>query len=154
MIAAKATCAAITEALVPDAATIACLSDPGLLRIRQGVIFPVVGIAAVAMSRAVELGPRYSILTVAPTTVPGIRALADRGLQSQNTGDQTPRDMTELARKVLVSNQPDVIVLGGAITAGTSHHLAPELSIPVLDGLSCIIRLAGSLATHEQRLRI
>lgn len=62
--------------------------------------------------------------------------------------------MTELARKVLVSNQPDVIFLGGAITAGISHHLAPELSIPVPDGLSCIIRLAGSLATHEQRLRI
>jgi allantoin racemase len=87
VIAAKATCAAITEALVPDAATIACLSDPGLLRIRQGVIFPVVGIAAVAMSRAVELGPRYSVLTVAPTTVPGILALAEAcGMAEHLTG--------------------------------------------------------------------
>lgn len=169
-VAAEATRVAITKASPPDVAIIACFSDPGLLRIRREVPFPVIGIAEAAMYRASELGPRFSILTIAPTTVPGIRALADDYgtadqlagihalpsgvLQSHHARERTLREMTELARRVLVSDQPDVIVLGGAITAGMSRQLAAAVSVPVLDGLSCAIREAECLASKAQRLRM
>ena len=75
-------------------------------------------------------------------------------LQSHHARERTLREMTELARRVLVSDQPDVIVLGGAITAGMSRQLAAAVSVPVLDGLSCAIREAECLASKAQRLRM
>ncbi|MDK3018641.1 aspartate/glutamate racemase family protein [Pseudodonghicola flavimaris] len=158
-IAAQATHAAITGAAAQyDAAVIACFSDPGLMAIRREVAFPVIGIAEAAMFHACMLGARFSILTVAPSAVGGIRKLAsaygigqrlsgihalDRGvLESHRDPAGTARDMLQLARDVLDREAPDVLVLGGAITAGMTRQLAPALPVPVLDGLSCAVRQA------------
>ncbi|MEP3333549.1 aspartate/glutamate racemase family protein [Sedimentitalea sp.] len=155
-IAAEATRVAVTGASPPDAAIIACFSDPGLFRIREEVSFPVIGIAEAAILRATELGDKFSILTVAPSTVPGIRAIVEAYgktcqlagihalptgvLQSHRDRDRTAREMSALAELILASDRPDVLVLGGAITAGMSRQLAPTLPVPLLDGLSCAIR--------------
>lgn len=142
----------------PDAAIIACFSDPGLMRIRAEVPFPVIGIAQAAMQRACEIGARFSILTVAPSTVPGIRNIANSyGMQDRLAGihaldqhvveshrdpERTIRNLAALAQSVLKSDAPDVLVLGGAVTAGVVPHLAADLSLPVIDGLTCAIEQA------------
>lgn len=160
-IAAEATHAAITGATAVDAAIIACFSDPGLMATRRDVAFPVIGIAEAAMLHASMLGARFSILTVAPTAVDGIRRLAAtygmgdrlagvhalaRGvLESHCYPAGTARELTLLAQEVLATEKPDVLVLGGAITAGMARRLAPALPVPVLDGLRCAVRQAEIL---------
>ncbi len=162
-VAAEATYAAITR--TPGrfgAAVIACFSDPGLMATRRDVSFPVIGIAEAAMVHACMLGARFSILTVAPSAVGGIRKLAteygvgdrlagvhalDRGvLESHENPERTTQDMINLARQVVVSEKPDVLVLGGAVTAGMTRRLAPEMPVPVLDGLTCAVQQAEILA--------
>lgn len=160
--AARATRAEILSAPPPvDAAIIACFSDPGLLRIRAEVAFPVIGIAEAAMLRACVLGPRFTVLTVAPATLPGIRDTArcygledrmagahalDQGvLQSHRDPEGTARRMADLARQVLREEAPDVLILGGAITAGLGRRIAGDLPVPVLDGLSCAVERAEEL---------
>ncbi|WP_157960232.1 aspartate/glutamate racemase family protein [Albibacillus kandeliae] len=149
-----------------DAAIIACFSDPGLLACRMALRFPVFGIAEAAMRRAVELGPRFSILTVAPTTVPGIRSTAanygveghlagvhalDRGvLASHADRAGTLQAMARLADEVLAREGPDVLVLGGAVTAGMARDLAARLPVPVLDGLGCAVELALQAAREAR----
>lgn len=161
-IAAEATHAAITGTPGPfDAAVIACFSDPGLMAARRDVSFPVIGIAEAAMFHACMLGARFSILTVAPTAVGGIRKLAadygmgkrlagvhalNRGvLESHDDPAQTVKDLTQLAQDVIASEKPDVLVLGGAITAGMARQLAPSVPLTVLDGLRCAVRQAEIL---------
>ncbi|WP_138467700.1 aspartate/glutamate racemase family protein [Poseidonocella sp. HB161398] len=160
-IAGLATLQALREAAPPvEAAIIACFSDPGLAEARRTLPFPVFGIAEAAMRRAAALGPRFSILTVAPSTLPGIRATAaqygfgdrlagvhaldQRVLESHSDPDGTARAMAELAQQVLAAEAPDVLVLGGAVTAGLQRRLAGQVPVPLLEGLSCA--LAEALA--------
>lgn len=158
-IAAKATETAIKDAPdQTDAAIIACFSDPGLIAIRKHAAFPVIGIAEAGMIHASLLGARFAILTVAPSSVGGIRKLAlGYGYRDQLTGihalksgvleshgnpDRTLEAFTQLAQEVLKAEHPDVFLLGGAITAGMAEKLSQNVPIPVLDGLSCAVRQA------------
>lgn len=159
--AARATCEAITSVTGFDAAIVACFSDPGLMKARRAVPFPVVGLAEAAMFQACMLGSSFAVLTVAPSAVPGIHAVADGyGLGGRMTGvhalergvleshadpEGTLREMRALARQVVEAEAPDVLVLGGAITAGMATALAPDLPVPLLDGLRCALRQAEML---------
>lgn len=157
VVAAEATIDAIANAPGPvDAAVIACFSDPGLMAVRRMVPFPVIGIAEAAMLHASRLGARFAILTVAPSSVGGIRKLAEEyGMTRQLTGihalprgvleshcepSRTLWDMARLAQRILDAERPDVLVLGGAITAGMARSLAPDLPVPIIDGLTCAVR--------------
>lgn len=159
--AARATCEVISSVSGFDAAIVACFSDPGLMQARREVAMPVVGLAEAAMFQACMLGARFAVLTVAPSAVPGIRALAESyGLGARMTGvhalargvleshadpERTLNEMRALARQVLRDEAPDVLVLGGAITAGMAADLASDLPVPLLDGLRCAVRQAEML---------
>lgn len=162
-IAAEATYEAITgHAGAVDAAVIACFSDPGLFATRSDVSFPVIGLAEAAMFTACMRGTRFSILTVAPSSVGGIKALAEEyglhhrlgGVHALNRGvreshenpTQTANELAALAKQAVISDKADVLVLGGAITAGMANAIAPLVDVPVLDGLRCAVQLAEMLS--------
>ena len=162
-VAAKATYEVITGHAGPvDAAVIACFSDPGLFATRRDVAFPVIGLAEAAMFTACLRGQRFSVVTVAPSSVGGIEALAkdyglhhrlggvhalNRGvLESHENPARTTAELGALAQQVIVSDKVDVLVLGGAITAGMARAIAPLVDVPVLDGLRCAVRLAELMA--------
>lgn len=168
VIAAEATRSAIASFDQPcDGAIIACFSDPGLNLARQEAAFPVVGIAEAAMLRAVEIGERFAILTVAPSTIPeierlaaiyevddcltGVHALPRGVLQAHSDPKRTASDLAELAQKVMTSEHPDVLILGGAITAGMTLAVAPVVQVPVLDGLSCAVQRIERIAEKPRR---
>ncbi|MEO4044153.1 aspartate/glutamate racemase family protein [Hoeflea sp. CAU 1731] len=140
-----------------DGAIIACFSDPGLKEIRFEAPFPVVGIAEAAMLDAVRKGGRFSIVTVAPSSVAGIERLAeeygmsrslggvhalDRGvLESHLDPSGTALALAELANAVIESDQADCIILGGAIAAGgMADIVAPLVPVPVIEGVSSAVR--------------
>jgi len=167
-VAAHATLEAITrhEEQV-DAAVIACFSDPGLMAARDAVDFPVVGIAEASMLTACMLGARFSIVTVAPSTVSPIHELAsayglsqrlasvraiDVGvLESHADPEETCRRLGQLIESAASRDRADVAILGGAVTAGMSRVLTEAAPIPVLDGVACAVRQAGLLAGLGRR---
>lgn len=169
VVAAHATLDAITgypDAV--DAAVIACFSDPGLMAARQAVGFPVVGIAEASMLTACMLGARFAIVTVAPDTLPQIRELvAAYGLSSRLAGVRairrgvleshadpqgTLRALGELVGSAVSDDGADVVILGGAVTAGMAGPLSRASSVPVLDCVACAVLQAQALAGIE-RLR-
>lgn len=145
-----------------DAAIIACFSDPGLAAARATMPFPVLGIAQAAMLTAFLAGSRFAVVTVAPRSVPGIQALIDAyGLAAHSAGvraasmgvleahREPERLRAELAREIddaVRKDGADVIILGGAVTAGLVRDLAPVCPVPLLEGVSCAVRQAETLA--------
>lgn len=162
-VAAHATLTAITG--YPgqvDAAVIACFSDPGLMAARDSVEFPVVGIAEASILTACMLGTRFSIVTVAPSTVSpiyelvsayglsqrlaSVRAIDVGVLESHADPEETCRGLQELIEMAASHDRADVAILGGAVTAGMARILAKTSPIPVLDGVACAVRQAELLA--------
>lgn len=166
-VAAEATREAILRFPDPvDAAIIACFSDPGLMDIKHQVPFPVIGIAEAGMFTAAMRGARFSIVTVAPSSVPGIKKLAAEyglahrlsGVHALNQGvleshlnpETTAHALAELANQIIVPDAADVIILGGAITAGGMADIVrPLVSAPVFEGVECAIRQAELLCREE-----
>ena len=163
VVAAHATLEAITA--YPgeiDAAIIACFSDPGLAAIRDAVNFPVVGIAEASMHTACMLGARFSIVAVAPSTIPqildlvasyglsqrlaSVRAINRNVLESHADRVGTARELGKLVDIVVSEDGADVAILGGAVTAGLIDNLGNASHIPVLDGVGCAVRQAEVLA--------
>jgi len=162
VVAAHATLQAITDHRgTIDAAVVACFSDPGVMAARDAVDFPVVGIAEASMLTACMLGARFSIVTVAPSTVSPIHELAaayglsqrlasvraiHRGvLESHADREGTCRELGELIKIAASEDRADVAILGGAVTAGMRPLLAKTSPIPVLDGVTCAVRQAEVL---------
>ena len=166
-VAAKATRETIVNYSEPvDAAIIACFSDPGLMEIRREVAFPVIGIAEAALFTAAMRGSRFSIVTVAPSSVPGINRLVaeyglahrlggvyalDRGVvESHLDPVGTAHALADLANAVIAPDDVDVIILGGAIAAGEIHRVVSSLvQAPVLEGVSCAVRQAEAICRQE-----
>lgn len=162
-VAAAATRGVIVSYAGPvDGAIIACFSDPGLMEIRREVSFPVIGIAEAALFTAAMRGARFSIVTVAPSSVPGIEKLVadyglahrlggvhalDRGvIESHGDPRGTALALAELANAVIKPDNVDVIILGGAIAAGEMEEIVSSLvDAPVLEGVGCAVRLAEAL---------
>ena len=145
-----------------DAAVIACFGEPGLLAARESMPIPVVGMAEAAMLTACMLGARFSIVTGGARWVPMLRELAQAyGLERRFvsvrahtlTGADIARDqqgarsaLASLARATVEEDGADVVILGGAGLAGLAPLIAPELGVPLLDGLDCAVRQAELLA--------
>lgn len=154
-----------------DAAIVACFSDPGLWAARQSVSFPVVGIAEASFMTACMLGARFSIVTIAPTTVPQLRDLvrayglesrlagiraADRGvLESHEDPHGTREALRQLVDLAVSHDAAEVVVLGGAVTVGIADELSRCSPVPVLDGVVCAVlqvqALIGSLSNRIAR---
>lgn len=138
-----------------DAAIIACFSDPGLAEARRRFPFPVTGIADAAMAAAAGSG-RFSIVTVAPSTIGQIEALAEAYghtaslvsvralpigvLDSHRDRARLLAGLAGLIDAAVIEDRPNAVILGGAVTAGLLPDLAPGVSVPLIDGLACAIK--------------
>lgn len=145
-----------------DAAVIACFSDPGLAAAKTSLPFPVVGIAEAAMMTACLLGNRFAVVTVAPRSVPaiedmiaayglagrsaGVRAAALGVLESHANPAATRAALADLIEQAVREDGADVVILGGAVTAGMAKALGATVPVPVLDGVGCAVRQAELLA--------
>lgn len=163
VIAAHATLTTIIDhADSVDAAIVACFSDPGLLAAREVVSIPVVGIAEASFLTACMVGARFSIITVAPSTVDPIRDLvASYGLSSRFAGvralnrsvlnshadpEETLKDFEGLLQLSVQEDGANVVIVGGAVTGGMAKYLAEKSTVPVLDCVECAVRQAELLA--------
>ena len=134
-----------------DACLYACFGEPGIDALRDEMAFPIAGMAEASILCALQLGERFSILTVGEAWPPMLRALMRRtALFDRCAGiGVVPGDALALAgdraegarivRGVAVDlaerQRPDVIIVGGAALAGTAGDLTQACGLPVLDSL-------------------
>ena len=163
---------AVVEALAEraegcDAAIVAAFGDPGVWAAKELMAFPVVGISEAAFFTALMLGGRYSIVCLTERLAVWYRECAHehglaRRLASVRALDVAPSDIArakeELREHLFVQclravedDAAEVIVLGGGPIAGLARELRDRLPVPIVDGVSCAVRMAEGLVQLAPR---
>ncbi|MCD1619877.1 aspartate/glutamate racemase family protein [Salipiger marinus] len=146
-----------------DAVIIGAFGDPGLAGARDLFDLPVVGMAEAAVLSAAMMGERFSIVTFSPVMRRWYAdCVAATGLSSRFTGVRTPEthqpdvgrardllraDLVALARRAVVEDGADVVILGGAPLAGLAPEIAGEVPALVLDPICAATAQALALAS-------
>lgn len=151
-----------------DAAIIAAFGDPGLAAAREFADIPVLGIEESALLTAWTLGRRIAIVCLTPRLARWYQECAEEhGLAGRLVSvrpldvpipdialakDQLRGRLLEECRSAIELDAAEVIIFGGAPIAGLAREAAPELPVPVLDGVSCAVRLAEAIVgLHPRR---
>lgn len=144
-----------------DAALIAVSYDCALAAGREMLDIPVVGITEAALLTACMLGGRIGCVAFGARVLPvyrelvqryglGARVAAWRAVESSApyaAGDQAGADALALAaaNELVEREHCEVVVLTGAVMAGVPLRLQPQVPVPLLDGVSCGVRMARLL---------
>jgi Asp/Glu/hydantoin racemase len=150
-----------------DAAIIGAFGDPGLAAAREFADIPIFGIEESALLTAWTLGRRISIVCLTPRLGRWYQECAEEHglagrLVSVRPLDVPIADITQakdLLRDRLLEecglaverDQAEVIILGGAPIAGLAREAADLIPVPLLDGVSCAVRLAEAVTGLRPR---
>ena len=150
-----------------DAAIIAAFGDPGVGAAKELMDIPVVGIAEAALVTAWLLGRRFSIVCLTSRLRTWYaECVAEHGLSGRLASVralETPvRDITQakaelaqplaqLCRRVVEEDEAEVVILGGGPVAGLARELSDQTPVPLLDGVTCAVRIAEMLVTLGPR---
>jgi allantoin racemase len=140
-----------------DAAILAVSHDTALEAARQLMPCPVVGMTEAACLTACMLGGRFAVLTLGQAG-PYEELVARHGLAArcaavhgvpatpQDTLRDPPRVQAMLVEAIAtLAERADAVVLAGAVLAGMDRVLQPRAAVPLLDGITCAVRLAEML---------
>jgi allantoin racemase len=144
-----------------DAAIVGSSSDSGLPGAREIAPFPVVGMTEAAVLTACMLGGGFSFVTSQARGSSIIRALVESyglgsRLMSIRHGKHVPAgqpDQTAALLDALMSaatlavteDNADVVLVGGFAPLTLTGEISKRLGVPVLDGISCAVRMAEML---------
>ncbi|MBL8696766.1 MAG: aspartate/glutamate racemase family protein [Alphaproteobacteria bacterium] len=145
-----------------DAVLLACFGDPGLLALKELSPVPVLGMAEASLGLAAQLGTRIGLITGGSRWVAMLREFAtlmghgDRVVAIRATpltGAEIAADpagaaarLRDLAQRCIDEDHTDVIVFGGAGLVGLAETLQPQLPVPLLDSLTCLVQAGLSAA--------
>jgi Asp/Glu/hydantoin racemase len=150
-----------------DAAVVAAFGDPGVFAAKEMLEIPVIGISEAAFLTAYTLGRRYAIVCLTPRLGVWYRECAEEhGLDGRLVAvrpldvppsditaakQQTGRKLVEACHEVVDRHGAEVVIMGGGPIAGLARTVAHEIPVPVLDGVSCAVRLAEALVDLAPR---
>jgi allantoin racemase len=157
-IAAHALLATLAEhAGAVDAAILAVSHDTALEAARQLMPCPVIGMTEAACLTACMVGGRFAVLTLGHAG-PYEELVARHGLAARCAAvhgiPATPQDALRDPARVqamlvdaiaMLAERADAVVLAGAVLAGMDRVLQPRAAVPLLDGITCAVRLAEML---------
>ncbi len=149
-----------------DAIIIGASTDSGLRAGREAFAVPVLGLTESALHIACLTGGRFATLTLSARSGHALREMIDGyGLAGRCAAarviDTTPLALLErpdevaallaaVARRLVVEDGADVVVLVGAVMAAMPARVQPHVDVPVIEGVSCAVALAEALV----RLRL
>lgn len=150
-----------------DAAIVSAFGDPGVMAARELMDIPIVGVSEAAFHTAYLLGKRYAIVCLTARLRTWYlecaeeHGLAGRLVAARALDRQIP-DITkareELAEALLAEclaavekDDAEVVILGGGPIAGLARELAHRVPVPLLDGVSCAVRLTEALVGLDAR---
>ena len=141
-----------------DAYIIACFDDTGLDAARCVADAPVIGIGEAAFHMACLVAGRFGVVTTLSRSVPaiehnlvryglaarctGVRASDVPVLDLEVPGSGARQRISDEIRRALREDRTEAIVLGCAGMADLASALSNEHGVPVLDGVSCAVKLA------------
>ncbi len=144
-----------------DAIVLACFDDSGLDAARCIGPAPVIGIGEAAFHIASLICVRFGVVTTLNRSVPaiehnllryglagrcaGVRASEVPVLELEVPGSAARARISQEIRVSIEVDKAEAIVLGCAGMADLAHSLSAEHGVPVLDGVSCAVKLAESL---------
>ncbi len=144
-----------------DAAIVAAFGDPGLGAAREFADIPVFGIEEAALLTAWTLGRRIAIVCMTPRLGRWYRECAEEhGLAGRlisvraldvaipditRAKDQLRAGLLEQCARAIDNDAAEVVIFGGGPIAGLAREAAAEIPVPVLDGISCAVRLAEAV---------
>jgi allantoin racemase len=145
-----------------DAVVIACFDDTGLDAARCLTDKPVIGIGEAAYHFASMISNKFSVVTTLARSVPALEHnLARYGLiarcarvrssevavlELEQPGSNARQKISAEIGLAVVEDNAEAIVLGCAGMAGLAADLAAEHGLPVLDGVTCAVKLAEAMA--------
>lgn len=151
-----------------DAAIVAAFGDPGLAAAKEMMAVPVVGLTEAAVLAAWALGRRFAIVCLTPKLgawyrdtvealglagrLASVRPLDVAIPDIMQAKEQTRALLVAECRQAVAHDGADVVILGGGPLAGLAREAAGEIPVPALDGVSCAVRLAESLAALRPRV--
>lgn len=150
-----------------DAAIVSAFGDPGLAAARELFDLPVFGIEESAILAAWTLGRRYSIVCLTPRLrrwyietaqehglagrLASVRAL-DIAIPDITRARQQCRDrLLAECLAAVEQDEAEVVILGGGPIAGLARDAAADVPVPLLDGVSCAVRLAEAVIGLQPR---
>jgi allantoin racemase len=140
-----------------DAVTVDCTLDPGLKAAKQTSRIPVVGAGEAALSIALMLGERFSVIIPTPESMrPMVSKIRQMGLWERvasvrpinvhvldlDNHEQTLTAVAEEARIAIDQDGADVIVLGCTVMGPIALALAERLGVPVIEPGTAALKLA------------
>lgn len=144
-----------------DAAIVSAFGDPGLGGAKELLDIPVVGISEAALLSAWLLGRRFSIVCMTPRLRTWYaECVAEHGLAARLAAvralDVPVRDITRahedlavplaaLCQRTVDEDEAEVVILGGGPLAGLAHRIAPQVAVPLIDGVACAVPMAQML---------
>ncbi|MGE3702016.1 MAG: aspartate/glutamate racemase family protein [Hyphomicrobiaceae bacterium] len=135
-----------------DAAVVAVGTDAGLQALRQCAPIPVVGMTEAALLTASMIGGKFGLLVFDKRAVPMFReVVAMHGQTDRMAGavavPMTPADFADPKRvrgevlgainRLIEEMAAESVVITGATTAMLAESLQRDVSVPLLDGISC-----------------
>ncbi|MBN9249175.1 MAG: hypothetical protein BGO03_17875 [Mesorhizobium sp. 61-13] len=144
-----------------DAVVIAVSTDTGLGALREISPIPVVGMTEAALLTACMMGGKFGMIVFDRRAEPVFReVVASHGLTDRMAAlkviDMTVADfadptriadLTVAAAKSLASEHgADSVIVTGGTMAGVAHKLQEQIPVPLIDGISCAVLHAITLA--------
>jgi len=150
-----------------DAAIVSAFGDPGLAAAREFADIPIFGIEESAILTAWTLGRRYSIVCLTPRLrrwyietaqehglagrLASVRALDIAIPEITRAKDQCRERLVTECLNAVEQDEAEVVILGGGPIAGLAREAADRIPVPVLDGVSCAVRLAEAVVGLHPR---
>lgn len=144
-----------------DAYIVACFGDPAVEALRELTDKPVVGVAEAAMRLAPFISGKFAIVSILPRCLVHLEELAHRyGVSHKLTSIKTPNigvlefhtdqaaaeeKLVSAAREAVEREYAEAIILGCAGMSGFSDFLSQKIGVPVLDSVSCAVKIAEGL---------
>ncbi len=145
-----------------DAVIIGASIDSGLRAAREMLSVPVLGLTESALHVACLTGGRFGTITLSRRSAYPLHEMIEGyGLMARCGGmravDANPLDLLAAPERIaamieteaaslIERDMVDVIVLIGAVMAAMPARVQPNIPVPVIEGVSCAVALAGALA--------
>jgi allantoin racemase len=144
-----------------DAIMINCFADPALDAARELTDKVVLGAGETSMSVAIQLGPKFSVISVLKNTASWVRIQAAKlGIEGKLTSaigvdipvldlgkdpERTVRAIVESAREAIEKDGAEVIVLGCTGMAGLAAKIRERLDVPLIEPAATTLKMAEML---------
>jgi len=150
-----------------DAAIVAAFGDPGLGAAREILPIPVVGLTESALMSAAQLGGRIGIVAISKriktwyeetvnqygmaSRLCSIRCLDENFADIATVQQDQQERLVELCKQAVEQDGADVLIIAGAPLAGLARNVVDQISVPIVDGVSCAVKQAELLVDLNAR---